>query len=45
VFKTEDLKATWPPSISSPQNPTAAALAIVASLLFSDRQPWFLLHK
>ena len=45
VFKTEDLKATWPPLISSPQSPTAAALAVVASLLFPDRQPWFLLQK
>jgi hypothetical protein len=45
VFRTEDLTATWPSSTPSPQNPLIATLAIVASLLFPDRQPWFLLHK
>lgn len=45
VFITEDLKATWPSSIPFPQSPTVAALAILASLLSRDRQPWFMLHK
>lgn len=45
VFKTGDLTATWPLSTPSPQSPLVASLAIVASLLFPDRQPWFLFHK
>jgi hypothetical protein len=42
VFKTGDLAATWPSSMPSPQTPLVSALAVVASLLYSDRQPWFL---
>lgn len=45
VFRTGDLAATWPPSAPSPQNPLVAALAVVASLLYLDRQPWFLLEE
>lgn len=45
VFRAVDLAATWPPSAPIPQRPLAATLAVVASLLNLDRQPWFLLEE
>lgn len=42
VFKIGDLSASWPPAMSNPKSPLVAALAVVASLLYPDRQPWFL---
>lgn len=45
VFRVGDLTATWPAMMPIPQSVLEADLAIVASLLFSDRQAWFLLRR
>lgn len=43
VFRTSDFKATWPDAEPKPQSTLVAALAVLASLLYPNRQPWFLL--
>lgn len=43
VFRTSDFAATWPHSAPNPQSTLVATLAVLASLLYPDRQPWFLL--
>jgi hypothetical protein len=45
VFKTADFVASWPALKTSPQTPLVASLAIAASLLYPDRQAWFLLES
>lgn len=45
VFKTEDLEAMWPDVNPNIESSFTDILAIVASLLFSDRQPWFLFRR
>lgn len=45
VFKTADFVASWPAPKTSPQTPLVASLAIAASLLYPDRQAWFLLES
>jgi hypothetical protein len=45
VFKTADFVASWPAPKTSPQTPLVASLAIAASLLYPDRQAWFLLER
>lgn len=45
VYRTSDLDVTWPSLKPSPKNTLVAALAVVASLLYPDRQPWFLLEE
>lgn len=41
VFRTEDLKTSWPLSNPPPKNALAAEIATVASLLIPDRVAWF----
>lgn len=42
VFKTEDFTASWPTGKATPQSPLVGSLALAASLLYPDRQAWFL---
>lgn len=42
VFKTSDFVASWPPARAVPQSSLVASLALAASLLYPDRQAWFL---
>jgi hypothetical protein len=42
VFKTTDFIASWPSPKTVPRSPLVASLAMVASLLYPDRQAWFL---
>jgi Caspase domain len=42
VFKVEDFAASWPAGKVTPQSPLVASLALMASLLYPDRQAWFL---
>lgn len=44
VFRTQELISSWPAKSVAPQNNLIASLAIVASLLYPDRQAWFLLE-
>lgn len=45
VFKIEDFTASWPAAKAAPQNPLVASLAVAASLLYPDRQAWFLFES
>jgi Caspase domain len=42
VFRTAEFSASWPAAKIVPQSPLVASLALVASLLYPDRQAWFL---
>lgn len=42
VFKTAEFIASWPAAKTVPQSPLVASLALAASLLYPDRQPWYL---
>lgn len=42
VFKTAEFGASWPAAKTVPQSPLVAYLALTASLLYPDRQAWFL---
>lgn len=42
VFRTADFGASWPAAKTAPQSPLVASLALAASLLYPDRQAWFL---
>ncbi|MES2878262.1 MAG: caspase family protein [Pseudomonadota bacterium] len=42
VFRIAEFSASWPPAKTVPPNPLVASLALVASLLYPDRQAWFL---
>ena len=42
VFKTAEFGVSWPAAKTVPQSPLVAALALAASLLYPDRQAWFL---
>lgn len=42
VFRTAEFSASWPAVKIVPQSPLVASLALVASLLYPDRQAWFL---
>jgi hypothetical protein len=42
VFRTEDFTASWPTLRAAPQNSLVGSLALTASLLYPDRQAWFL---
>ncbi len=42
VFRTAEFCASWPAAKTVPQGPLVASLALAASLLYSDRQAWFL---
>jgi len=44
VFRVEDVEATWPTDVPAPESELVASLAILASLRFEDRVPWFLLE-
>ncbi|WP_165190398.1 caspase family protein [Caulobacter soli] len=41
VFRVADVVNGWPSSEVQPENPIVAANAILSSLLFLDRTPWF----
>lgn len=45
VFKVQDFAASWPREKVVPQNPLVASLALAASLLYLDRQAWFLFES
>lgn len=42
VFRVENFLATWPSQEPRPDNSLTASLAVAASLLYCDRQAWFL---
>lgn len=42
IFTTADLETSWPAVKTAPQNRLVASLAMAASLLYPDRQAWFL---
>jgi hypothetical protein len=42
VFRTAEFSASWPAAKTVPQSPLVASLALAASLLYPDRQAWFL---
>lgn len=42
VFRTAEFGASWPAAKTVPQSPLVASLALAASLLYPDRQAWFL---
>ncbi len=42
VFRAAEFSTSWPASKNSPQSHLEASLAIMASLLYPDRQAWFL---
>lgn len=42
VFRTAGFGASWPAVSTLPQSPLVASLALAASLLYPDRQAWFL---
>lgn len=42
VFKVQDFATSWPQAKVVPQSPLIASLALAASLLYLDRQAWFL---
>jgi hypothetical protein len=44
VFRVGDLIASWPPNSPEPTENIAAA-AVLSSLLYPDRTPWFLLKR
>lgn len=44
VFRTSDFLSSWPTSKTIPKNPLEASLALTATLLYPDRQAWFLLE-
>lgn len=43
VFRVADMVRTWPQSIPRPQSELEAAVAVLASLLYPNRVPWFCL--
>lgn len=43
VFRVADLARTWPQSIPRPQSDLEAAVAVLASLHYPNRVPWFCL--
>lgn len=45
VFRVTDLNSTWPPSPPRPESELSAALAVLASLLYPNRIPWFCLDS
>ena len=45
VFRTSEFLASWPPARTAPQNSLVASLALSASLLYPDRQAWFLFES
>lgn len=45
VFRVTDLISTWPPSPPRPESELKAALAVLASLLYPNRIPWFCLDS
>jgi hypothetical protein len=45
IFKTKDFTASWPTNVSAPQSRLIASLALAASLLYNDRQAWFLFES
>jgi hypothetical protein len=42
IWSVEDIETVWP-THPSPESPSAAMAALLASLLFPDRTPWFLM--
>lgn len=45
VFRVAEFSASWPAATNIPQSPLVASLALAASLLYPDRQAWFLLES
>jgi len=45
IFRVSDLVANWPPAAPTPGDNVTAAGAVLASLLYPDRTPWFLLEE
>ncbi|MBB5546999.1 hypothetical protein A8H39_06650 [Paraburkholderia fungorum] len=41
IFRVADLRRSWPQSPPKPQSNTIGAAAVLASLLYPDRVPWF----
>lgn len=44
VFRTSDFIASWPSKKTMPQSQIVASLALIATLIYPDRQAWFLLE-
>jgi hypothetical protein len=42
VFRTAEFGASWPVTKTVPQSHLVASLVLAASLLYPDRQAWFL---
>jgi hypothetical protein len=45
VFRTQDFSDSWPVAKVAPETPLVASLALAASLLYPDRQAWFLFES
>lgn len=45
VFTTAEFLTSWPKDMIAPQNELVASIALTASLLYPNRQAWFLLEK
>jgi hypothetical protein len=45
IFRVSDLVANWPSAAPRPSDNVTAAGAVLASLLYPDRTPWFLLEE
>lgn len=45
VFRTAEFSASWPATKTAPQSPLVASLVLAASLLYPDRQAWFLFES
>jgi Caspase domain len=44
IFRIAELALSWPPAMQRPQNWLIAQVAVVSSLLYPNRVPWFLLE-
>jgi Caspase domain len=45
IFRVGDLVANWPATAARPGDDVTAAGAVLASLLYPDRTPWFVLER
>jgi hypothetical protein len=45
IFRVSDLVASWPTAAPKPGDRIAAAGVVLASLLYPDRTPWFVLEE